>query len=442
MTSKADATEAFVWMWLPGATEPVVAGRLDQNGERLLFTYGASYRRRKNAISVYEPELPLQEGIIAPINGLSMASCIRDCSPDAWGRRVIINRLTGKKPDAAGVPEISELTYLLQSGSDRIGALDFQASATEYVPRHAAQASLDELMEAAALIEKGVPLPSALEIALNHGTSIGGARPKVLINDGKKKFIAKFSATNDTYSVVKAEFIAMKLAAACGLNAASVAMTRAAQKDVLLIERFDRTHTTDGWRRHAMVSALTMLGLDEMMARYASYEDLAELIRRRFTAPKDTLKELYGRICFNVMCGNTDDHARNHAAFWDGRMLTLTPAYDICPQGRTGNEATQAMLIKGDGRASTLATLLASAPDYHLKEAEAAALIENQVTMIAANWPGVCAEAELSPVDRNLFAGRQFLNSYAFEGLEGQKALKDAFRAARDALIAGGGASR
>ncbi|TAU46038.1 type II toxin-antitoxin system HipA family toxin [Rhizobium ruizarguesonis] len=414
MTSKADATEAFVWMWLPGATEPVVAGRLDQNGERLLFTYGASYRRRKNAISVYEPELPLQEGIIAPINGLSMASCIRDGSPDAWGRRVIINRLTGKKPDAAGVPEISELTYLLQSGSDRIGALDFQASATEYVPRHAAQASLDELMEAAALIEKGVPLTPALELALNHGTSIGGARPKALINDGTKKFIAKFSATNDTYSVVKAEFIAMKLAAACGLNAASVAMTRAAQKDVLLIERFDRTHTKDGWRRHAMVSALTMLGLDEMMARYASYEDLAELVRRHFTAPKDTLKELYGRICFNVLCGNTDDHARNHAAFWDGRMLTLT--------------------------ASTLATLLAGAPDYHLKEAEAATLIENQVTMIAASWPAVCAEAELSTVDRKLFAGRQFLNSYAFEGLEGQKALQDAFRAARDALIASGGA--
>jgi serine/threonine-protein kinase HipA len=239
---------------------------------------------------------------------------------------------------------------------------------------------------------------------------------------------------------LKAEFIAMKLAAACGLNAASVAMTRAAQKDVLLIERFDRTHTKDGWRRHAMVSALTMLGLDEMMARYASYEDLAELIRRHFTAPKDTLKELYGRICFNVLCGNTDDHARNHAAFWDGRMLTLTPAYDICPQGRTGNEATQAMLIKGDRRASTLATLLAGAPDYHLKEAEAATLIENQVTMIAANWPAVCAEAELSPVDRKLFAGRQFLNSYAFEGLESQKALQDAFRAARDALIASGGA--
>lgn len=91
--SKGDATEAFVWMWLPGATEPVVVGRLDQDATRLLFVYGASYRQRKNAISVYEPELPLQEGAIAPLEGLLMASCIRDGSPDAWGRRVIINKL-------------------------------------------------------------------------------------------------------------------------------------------------------------------------------------------------------------------------------------------------------------------------------------------------------------------------------------------------------------
>lgn len=440
MTSKTDATEAFVWIWLPGATEPVVAGRLVQDGGRLFFNYGTSYRSRKKAIPIYPPELPLQEGAIAPINGLLMASCIRDGSPDAWGRRVIINRLTGKKPDADGVPEISELTYLLQSGSDRTGALDFQASATEYIPRRAAQASLDELMEAAALVENGVPLTPALDQALNHGTSIGGARPKALIDDGTKKFIAKFSASNDTYSVVKAEFIAMKLASASGLNAASVSITRAAHKHVLLIERFDRRYTKGGWTRQAMVSALTMLGLDEMMARYASYEDLAELIRHRFADPKATLRELYGRICFNVLCGNTDDHARNHAAFWDGKMMTLTPAYDICPQNRTGTEATQAMLIKGEGRASTLATCLAAAPDYHLKETEAAALIEQQITTIAEQWQAVCEEAELTPIDRKFFAGRQFLNSYAIEGLDGHKALQDAFGAARKALITSGDA--
>lgn len=435
MTSESDAKKAFVWMWLPGATEPVVAGRLDQDNDHLLFTYAASYRRRKNAFALYEPELPLKEGSIPTLNGLTMASCIRDGSPDAWGRRVIINRLAGKKSVAAGGAELSELTFLFESGSDRIGAFDFQTSATEYVARVAAQSSLDDLLQAADLVERGVPLPPALEQALQHGTSIGGARPKALIDADKKKLIAKFSTTNDSYSVVKAEFIAMKLARACGLNVAAVTLTRAAQKDVLLIERFDRKHTDSGWTRHSMVSALTLLGLDEMMARYASYEDLAEIIRHRFTAPKETLRELYGRMCFNVLCGNTDDHARNHAAFWDGRMLTLTPAYDICPQSRTGNKASQAMLIKGNDRASTLAALIAAAPDFHLKESHAVTVIENQIITIAQHWQTVCEQAELSLVDRRLLAGRQFLNSYALEGLTSHRSLQAAFNTARQDLI-------
>jgi serine/threonine-protein kinase HipA len=81
MASRAEAREAFVWIWLPGTTEPVVAGRLDQDRDRLLFTYGASYRRRDAAISIYDPELPLQEGTIEPANGLMMPSSIRDGSP-------------------------------------------------------------------------------------------------------------------------------------------------------------------------------------------------------------------------------------------------------------------------------------------------------------------------------------------------------------------------
>jgi hypothetical protein len=185
-----------------------------------------------------------------------------------------------------------------------------------------------------------------------------------------------------------------------------------------------------------MVSALTMLGLDEMMARYASYEDLAELIRHRFTDPKDTLRELYGRICFNILCGNTDDHARNHAAFWDGKALTLTPAYDICPQGRAGGEASQAMLIKGEARASTIATILAAAANFHLTEEDAASLIENHIANIAESWRAVCEEAKLSPVDQRLLAGRQFLNPYCIEGLgEEHAALAARFEDARAQIV-------
>lgn len=260
------------------------------------------------------------------------------------------------------------------------------------------------------------------------------ARPKTLINNVGQKLNAKCSATNDTYSVVKAEFIAMRLARAAGLNVTTVEMTRAAHKDVLLVERFDRTLMERGWTRHTMVSALTMLGSTEMMARYASHEDLAELIRHRFAEPKATLRELYSRISFNILCGNTDDRARKHATFWDGRQLTLPPVYDICPQGRTGNEASQAMLIKGEAHASTLATCLAVAPDFRLKESDSVALIQHQFAAIGAGWREACAEAALIQVDGRLFAGRQFLNSFALGGLSGQPALTGAFEAARNAL--------
>ena len=437
MTSERKTPDgAFVWTWLPNETEPVVAGRITADGGRYLFNYGASYLARKDAIPLYAPELPLQRGRIEPLPNLEMASCIRDGSPDAWGRRVIINRLVGPSAAETRADDLNELTYLLQSGSDRIGALDFQRSATDYIPRQKTQASYQELLEAADRVEKGLPLTPVLDQAINHGTSIGGARPKSLIDDDDRKLIAKFSSSKDLYSVVKGEFMAMRLAALAGLTVPPVSVFETAGKDVLLIERFDRIKNKSGWQRRGMVSALTMLQLHEMEARYASYEDLAELIRHRFTNPKDTLKELYGRICFNVLCGNTDDHARNHAAFWDGKMLTLTPAYDICPQGRSGNEATQAMLIKGQNRMSTLATCLMAAPDFHLNEAEALAIMDAQIATIADYWDAVCDEAALTEVDRKLFAGRQFLNPFCLDGLDQKhRTVIDTFNDARARII-------
>lgn len=416
MTSKSHQ-EAFVWIWLPNKTEPVVAGRLETDNGTIQFNYGQSYLERmadtKPAISIYEPELPLEKGVLPLLDGLTMPGCIRDAAPDAWGRRVIINKKLGTKGANSDTAEIDELTYLLESGSDRIGALDFQQSPTEYVPRAALSVSMEELLESAGRVEKGIPLTPELDVALFHGSSIGGARPKALMQDNAKKYVTKFSASSDLYSVVKAEFITMRLAKLSGLNVAPVTLTKAAGKDVLMIERFDRLRSGDTWTRKAIVSALTILGLDEMMARYASYETLAEIIRHRFSQPRDTLKELYSRLVFNILCGNTDDHARNHAAFWDGRELTLTPAYDICPQGRAGNEASQAMLISGNNNLSQLKVCLETASNFMLSDDDALKIMSHLTQCIEQHWNAVCDEAELSKVDRSLLWQRQFLNPYS-----------------------------
>jgi serine/threonine-protein kinase HipA len=164
-----------------------------------------------------------------------------------------------------------------------------------------------------------------------------------------------------------------------------------------------------------MVSALTLLGLDDMMARYASYETLAEIIRHRFTDPKETLKELFSRLVFNILCGNTDDHARNHAAFWDGHDLSLTPAYDICPQGRTGNEASQAMLISGNNNLSQLKTCLEAANHFLLSKDDARVIFVHLTETIERHWDMVCKEAELNQADKKLFWGRQFLYPFSTE---------------------------
>src|SRR5450631_1995868 len=149
MTSEPSYKEAFVWVWLPAETTPVVAGRLAAVGKQVVFNYGRSYLARRDAIALYFPELPLKPDVLPLLNGLSMPSCIRDAAPDAWGRRVIINRKLGARGKGIDTAEFDELTYLLESGSDRIGALDFQLSAIQYVARDDTTATLDELLTAA-----------------------------------------------------------------------------------------------------------------------------------------------------------------------------------------------------------------------------------------------------------------------------------------------------
>jgi len=423
MTSKPRS--GYVWIWLPGQPEPVVAGQLAARNETLVFNYGKSYLARGDAISIYAPELPLQSGAIPLFNSLVMPGCIRDASPDAWGRRVLINRLLGKKGRDIETEALSELTYLLESGSDRIGALDFQESSSEYVPRSPGNATLEELLTSAEKVENGIPLTPDLDDALFHASSIGGARPKALIESEGRKYIAKFSSNNDVRSIVKAEFVAMRLAGLCGIEVAPVELAYASGKEVLLTERFDRVKTEAGWQRRAIVSALTLLRLDEMMARYASYEDFAVLIRHHFSDTATSLEELFSRLVFNILCGNTDDHARNHAAFWDGVSLALTPAYDLCPQGRTGNIASQAMRIWGEQRQSRISSCLRVADQFLLSPSQVREIVERQLMTIAEHWEEVCIDAELTSVDRALLAGRQFLNPYVFEDLEvGETSIK------------------
>lgn len=404
-------SEAYVWVWLPEATEPVVAGLVQGSGSFFRFAYGESYLGRSDAISLYGPELPLGSGWIEPGVGLSIAGILRDGGPDAWGQRVIIHERFGSA-DGVDPGDVDQITYFLASGSNRIGALDFQASPTGYAER-SAMATLDELHAAATVLAAGRELPQEMAAALVRGTSVGGARPKVTLIDGPTSYIAKFSVEAEPYPVVKAEAAGMELARRVGLRVPMTTLTSSLGRDVLLVERFDRPGNGD---RRSVVSALTMLGLDEMHARYASYPELVDVLVR--LGSDDAVgREIFERIVFNVVIGNNDDHARNHAAFWDGQTLSLTPAYDLCPQLRSGEASAQAMAIARDGdRSSSLALCVDSAAVYGVDRKDAIEVVQRQTQTVREQWAEVAEGVGLTAAERNLLFGRQILNPSIFYG--------------------------
>lgn len=403
--------ELYVWTWLPGQTEPVLAGRVDQAGPLVTFIYALRYRSRPDAISLFTPELPLRPGVQEPADGLTIAGVLRDGSPDRWGRGVI-ERRRGVAPNS-----LSEIDYMLSSSSNRFGALDFQVRRENYVARDDS-ATLDELHEAAIILDEGGEPSSSLDAALLHGTTLGGARPKATLTDSDGgEWLAKFASSDDrVFSVVNAEGAMLELARRAGIPVPESKVISSLGKEVLLVKRFDRDDT--GGRRH-VVSGLTMAQTDEMYARYVSYPQILDVLRLYAKDATQPGPELFRRIAMNIAISNNDDHARNHAAFWDGRHLELTPAYDLAPGQRSGDTFEQAMAFgRGDrgAKVSNFAALVGESETYGLSAAEARHVVDHLVSTIDDNWDDAAEVARLSPADKQILRERQVLPRAAFFG--------------------------
>jgi serine/threonine-protein kinase HipA len=407
-------SELYVWVWLPGHAEPVVCGRVWADGAVHLFRYGRSYLARADAIALYG--IPLGEQPIRPPVGMRLHGVLRDALPDAWGQHVIVNRLTGASGRDGDTADLAELVYMRQSASDRFGALDFQDAPDHYVARQEF-GTLDDLAEAAAALEEGRPLPPTLAAALTHGTTIGGARPKATLIDEKGDgWIVKFSSASDRGNpVVRHEAVALDLARRAGIQVVEAELITAGGRDALLVRRFDRDAA--GGRTLA-VSGLTVLELDELMGRHATYPELLDRMRGQVAAPSAVARELFCRIAVNIAVGNTDDHARNHAALWDGSSLVLAPAYDLDPCRTPGWDANQAMAYGRNGeRASNFALLIASSATYGLSRVAARSIVDAIVDAVETGWADAVDQAGLTRQQAASLRGTRILNPGIFDRL-------------------------
>lgn len=408
----SEPRQAYVWIWLPEDTDPTPCGVIAERKGRYSFQYGTQYLANPKAISLFEKTLPLRRGWIDPLGAAPMALNLRDAAPDAWGRRVILDRLAGR--DNIDRVDLSELTYMMESDSNRIGALDFQQRPDVYIPR-GEEASLEDLFQAARSLDEGQPLSDQMRAVLASGTGIGGARPKATLRDGGREVIAKFSTSTDILPVVPAESASMFLADKVGLRVPRSEVVEVAGRRVLIMDRFDRPG--EGQRR-LMVSALAITQDEETFRPQGGYLDILDGLNT-YSDGTDYGPELFERIAFNIAVTNTDDHLRNHSAFWNGQALSLTPAYDLAPGARSGDTAYLALAYSRDGqRQATFQSLIKESHEYGLTDVEAKDFVDRIIGTMNDSWNEAADHAHMTRTEQDLLWERQFLHPATGYGMD------------------------
>ena len=405
MTSEALA-ECFVYITLPGQTEPVTAGRfalaLGRRGTMEgRFVYGRSYLERSNAVALDPVELKLSPRtyLTAALDGVFGA--LRDASPDYWGRRVIQRHLRKAQP--------GELEYLLYSPDDRAGALGFGHNQIPPAPKRSFNQTLDlaHMQSIADAIVANEELPAdvaneQVENLILIGTSMGGARPKAVVEDDDGLWIAKFNRPDDPWNNARVEHAMLTLARACGLSTAESRLKSIAGRDVLLVKRFDRERTQAGYLRSRMISALTLLRSDEAHESRGkwSYVVLAEEVRRVCADPEQNAAELFRRMCFNALISNIDDHPRNHALIAKQADWKLSPAYDLTPAVPVSiNRRDLAMECGNAGRFANADNLLSQSARFLLDPGQATSIIDLMEEQVRGTWYTTACAAGVSERD-------------------------------------------
>ena len=390
--------ECFVYIQLPHSLEVVTCGRFALTplpGGRGVgrFVYGRSYRARPDAVPLDPIHLPISPRTYETGKLGGVFGALRDAAPDAWGR-LVIDRVLRRS-------DLTEVDYLLESPEDRAGALSFGREVDPPAPARKFNRALHlkELREAAGAIEEG-RFPGGIDPRARDvfapTTSLGGVRPKNTVEDEAGLWVAKFPARGDRWNHAAVEAAMLRLAKRCEIQVPEIRVERLGEERVLLLGRFDREKATEGYLRHRMVSALTMLDAEEspLETRNWSYLLLADELQRWSSRPREDQAELFRRMAFNALISNDDDHPRNHAVVAPGREWRLAPAYDLTPNPQPGvQERTLALVCGHDGRAARRGNLLSAVPRFGLGVEEAERVIDSLIRVIRSHWRSEILEA-------------------------------------------------
>ncbi len=316
----------------------VLAGQLLIDDARGRFKYARAYLDNPRAFALDPINLPLTAGIHdnpRTRETPGVFGVLIDAGPDEWGRRQLSKTRTP--------PPVTHVEFLLAASGEGVGALHFTAKIKDKPKPTPVRPfeNLVHLQHIAADIEAGREVDQSLSPFFFHGSGLGGARPKTLIEQDDRHWIAKFGRDSDLVDLCKVEYASMIMARAAGIDVPDVAFTETARGGVMLVERFDRS--VDG--QHHLVSVASLINkfdITQYDESAMSYPGIVQLGKRIGHRTRGLAAKVFRRMLFNVAIGNTDDHLRNHAFYKKSTDTEygLTPGYDIVPNvGLQGSHA-------------------------------------------------------------------------------------------------------
>jgi serine/threonine-protein kinase HipA len=389
----APSDELHLW-WLVQPARPRYVGALHmaRTLRGVSLHYGAEWLA--NGIALSE-DLPLLDEEFLPRERDSAAGAIDDARPDRWGERVI--RFIDKPP------RLSLLEYLYFAGDERFGALGVSTSATDYLPRRLGP--LPTLADTAAIHElvrrviDNEPIAAEQLRLLAPGVTMGGARPKALIEIDGAPWVVKFADTGEPTDAPLIEHATMTLARLARITTAETRAIRLVDGHALAIRRFDRVRASDGslHRLHAQSAHVALGAAGEL----SGYPELAQLLRRRGVAGANTeqMHELFRRMVFNILIDNTDDHDKNHVLLSRDQpsgQLELAPAFDVLPSGQA--LGYQQMRVGADDADATIDNALSMCAQFGLKR-DAAVAQAREVARVVRRWTTHFANVGVSARD-------------------------------------------
>lgn len=407
----------YVYVDLDWLDTPAIVGELSFDSVRGNETYSFSYDKEwlANHGDVFLSEdLQNFPGIQYTRPGRDIFACFSDALPDRWGRTLLNRRAQiAANDEKRPVKRLSSFDYLMGiDDASRMGGFRFSRSrGGEFINidpslRVPPLTSVRELMHAAHEIEESeekqqLPSKKWLLQLLHPGTSLGGARPKATVIDETGKLtVAKFPSRKDDYDVAIWEHFCHVMGKKAGLNVAETRIINGENHHILLSKRFDRNG--EGKRIH-FASALTLLGLEDgdNASSGFGYPDIVDFILQHGSSVEANLEELYRRVAFYIIVGNSDDHFRKHGFLLTQKGWSLSPAYDINP---TLSES-QSLLINRTTNESSLDILLESAGEYMLSKEKAERII-SEVKETMKPWQTEARRLGIPQRDIDTFAPR------------------------------------